>query len=200
MNGWAWPKWWVWSMGAWLSLAFTCRAFYIRTIDLIPQNAGCSLSSPSCSTRFWAVGHLWPGRWRRQRRPEHPSDRSGFLRTSVALKERKREETWLHNLFRRIIEQRSEFVCIALLGRDMVIQHSSKWKQKNAIKWTEERCEDNPMNTEGCWCCRNQKIMLTHKYKMPLIIVPNFVMYWKVKFANIYIYYVCPWIFLLLNF
>jgi len=25
----------------------------------------------------------------------------------------------------------------------------------------EERFEDNPMNEEGCWCRRNQRIMLT---------------------------------------
>lgn len=49
-------------MGLWASRARSgeafhlCRAFYIRTIDLIPQISGCWLFSPSYSTQSSAVG------------------------------------------------------------------------------------------------------------------------------------------------
>lgn len=62
-----------------------CRAFYIRTIDLIPQISGCWLSSPSCSTQSSAVDLLQLGRWRMPHLPARLFGHWGFLKTLVVL-------------------------------------------------------------------------------------------------------------------
>lgn len=67
-----------------------CRAFFNRTIDLIPQISGCWLSSPSCSTQSSAVGLPWLGRRRTPRLLARPFGQWGFLKTLVVLKKKKK--------------------------------------------------------------------------------------------------------------
>lgn len=108
-----------------------CRAFYIRTIDLIPQISGCWLSSPSCSTQSWAADRPWLGRWRTPPLLVRLFGHWGFLKTLVVLemdKDRRRSKKQLD----RTISLSCRFKCVAV--QDCFGSRSNRLRELKSVR------------------------------------------------------------------